>query len=652
MWWVRWERLGRNRNQSGRERRGAERKAALPDRRRPRAPYFYGLPLTPERLTRAVEESTRVALLGEAEEVLRGRWRFFAFADGPSDPTPDGLTDWHRCELTGSRADENLIPTPDFCPPAETGELRAIWEKSRHHHTTVLALAYALTGDSRYAVGAAARIADWLGANPPQRGVNWASGLELGLRLMSWAWCYELLRPHPDWGTWFGPESPLWPSLHGHQVSLEAFGAGGPQGSDDSDLLGGLAGQYVASVTWPVFPESARWQREAKQALTRAATLQFFESGVSRERGLGAHVFATEVLLLPALLGERNGDAFDPAYLARVARAIAVAGRLRGVDGASSHVGNVEERLSVQLEPRGGSRVDWLLRVGRDWLGVPVPEPHGGRLGATLLLGDRRVPLHADPGSPNSSFAYPDAGLFVLASGAGTGHPVRVLTYAGLLSSSALDGRGHTDALSFTLAVGPQAVVVAPDTSTFHTDAGWQRHFRSTAAHNTVEVDGQNQGVCISTPWTRQVGAVAQLWESWEDGARLVASHDGYAGLIGAPVHHREFELRGHFLSVTDHLAGQGHHDLRLHLHLHPDCEVHPESGHTWRVTWSGGGLRLRFDERLRVTLGVGEHNPASGSPPLGWYAPRSGVRWASPSLRATLTATLPVTLHTTLEVF
>ncbi|MEF2277264.1 glycosyltransferase [Deinococcus sp. YIM 134068] len=346
----------------------------MPDRRRPRSPHFYGLPLTPERLTHAVEEPTRAALLAEAEEVLQGCWRFFAFADAPSGPTLGGLTDWHRCELTGHRVGEGLTPAPDFRAPAGMGELRGIWEKSRHHHTTVLALAYALTGDSRYAEGAAARIHDWIGANPPLRGVNWSSGAELGLRLMSWAWCFELLRPHPKWGDWFGPESLLWPSVYRHQVCLEAFGAR-PPGS--GDLLGGLAGQYVASVTWPVFPESAEWRREAKAKLMREATLQFFESGVCRERGLGAHVFATEALLLPALLGEKCGDAFDPAYLARVARAVAVVGRLWGVDGSPTPSHDVEERLSVQLEPRAGLRVDWLLRVGRDWLGVPVPEPRG-----------------------------------------------------------------------------------------------------------------------------------------------------------------------------------------------------------------------------------------------------------------------------------
>ncbi|WP_146009561.1 heparinase II/III family protein [Deinococcus planocerae] len=618
---------------------------------RPHRQHFYGLPLNPPRLRRMVDEATCAALLREAEEVLQGRWRFFAFADAPSDPTPDGMTDWHRCEVTGRRTDPDAPGAALDPRDPELGDVRTIWEKSRHHHTTLLAVAYTLSGEPRYAVGAAARIADWIRANPPRRGVNWISAAEAGLRLMAWAWCYELLRPHPEWGAWFGPASPLWPSVYRHQVLVqEAVRSGRPAGSD---LLAALGGQYVASVTWPVFSESAGWQREAKAALTREATLQFFESGVSREPSFSRHVWATELLLLPALLGERCADAFHPAYLARLARAIRAVDRLRGPGDLLPRYGDSDERLTVQLEPRSASRVDWLLRVGRDWLGVPVPEPRGGRLGATLLLGDHRVPLPCPGEDAGGQVAYPDAGLYVLSAGQGAPREVRVLSTVGPLAfpPPAGQGAGHADALSFTLAVGPQEVVVDPGVYAGPADAGWPRAFHSTAAHNTVEVDGQDQSPQAgASPWGRG-GAVAHLWEPREEGGRLVASHDGYERLPGAPVHHRELDLDARRLSVTDHLEGQGRHLLRLHLHLHPDCEVQPEAPSVWRVAWPGGALRVRFDPRLQVRCGQGEDAPDTGDPPLGWYFPRYGARQASPSLRATLTATLPITLHTTLEV-
>lgn len=55
----------------------------------------------------------------------------------------------------------------DYRDAALVGDYKYIWEKSRHHHTTVLALAYALTGEDRYARAAARQITHWIGYNPP-----------------------------------------------------------------------------------------------------------------------------------------------------------------------------------------------------------------------------------------------------------------------------------------------------------------------------------------------------------------------------------------------------------------------------------------------------------------------------------------------------
>lgn len=611
---------------------------------------FFGLPLTPAELSTLAGNASHSAVLQEAEEILQGRWRFFAFADAPTAPTPDGMTDWHRCDVTGKRANPDAFgPTLDYRDPTVVGDIKIIWEKSRHHHTTLLAVAYALTGEHRYAAGAVARVADWILANPPLRGVNWASGLEVGLRLMAWAWVYELLRPHPQWTTWFGPDSPLWPSVYQHQTFLEGFESRGS--SANNHLLGELAGQYVASVTWPVYPESTGWQQSSKAALTRESALQFFESGVNREMGFGYHVFATELLLLPALLGERSGDAFAPAYLARLARSLRVIGDLRGPGGLLPRYGDEDEGLAAQLEARNSPRVDGLLRVGRDWLGVPVAEPAGGHLSAALLLGAKRDELRAEPAAPGS-FAYPDAGLFVLDAGGPPHRNVRVLADAGPLGYLSLAGHGHADALAFTLSVGAQPVVVDPGVYAYHADSVWRSYFRSTAAHNTLELDLQDQSVQAgSFLWADKAAATLKSWTPLPDGGQLGAAHDGYTRLPGAPVHTREFELRGRFLTITDRVTGQGEHHLRLHLHLHPDCDVQPEAKSSYWVTWDTGALRATFDPQLSVHLGRGEHDPASGATPLGWYSPRYGLKVPSPSFRATLTATLPITLVTTLEI-
>ena len=61
------------------------------------------------------------------------------------------------------------------------------------HHLTVLAAAFALSGDERYAERAASHLRSWWAQNPFLSGVHWTSGIETGLRLICWVWVRRLL---------------------------------------------------------------------------------------------------------------------------------------------------------------------------------------------------------------------------------------------------------------------------------------------------------------------------------------------------------------------------------------------------------------------------------------------------------------------------
>ena len=54
---------------------------------------------------------------------------------------------------------------------------------------------------------------------------------------------------------------------------------------------------------------------------------------------------------------------------------------------------------------------------------------------------------------------------------------------------------GHADALSFTLSVGGNEILIDPGTFAYHTQKRWREYFRGTSAHNTLRVDGADQSV-------------------------------------------------------------------------------------------------------------------------------------------------------------
>src|SRR5262249_11623707 len=68
---------------------------------------------------------------------------------------------------------------------AQVGDSKIVWELNRHQWMVSLGQAWALTGDERYGDACVGAIDHWLDANPPGTGINWASSLEVALRLMS-----------------------------------------------------------------------------------------------------------------------------------------------------------------------------------------------------------------------------------------------------------------------------------------------------------------------------------------------------------------------------------------------------------------------------------------------------------------------------------
>jgi uncharacterized heparinase superfamily protein len=629
--------------------RGAPKPARLPEfpdvQRAAKLPFF-GLPLERESLYVTVDAAEIEALLEEAEAYLEGGWRFFAFS-GQDPQASAGPVDWQRDDRSGLSADARAFgPDIDYRDPKRVGDIKYTWEKSRHHHTTVLALAWFLTGKDQYAQAALHAIEDWLKHNPAPRGINWTSPLEVGLRLIAWAWVFHLLRGHRDRPRVFVSQAFL-ESLYQHQCFLVDFESQGS--SANHHLIGEAAGRYVAALTWPVFAESVDWQRAAKTILEREIQLQVFESGINREMSFGYHILSTEALLLPAILGEQRGDDFSAGYLERLGLKVKAISWLRDAQGALPRFGDGDEGMVVQLQARAEPRADWIINLGRRFLDVPVAEAAHGSLASTLLLGPRA------PGEPQAralhvpeSFGFQDAGVYSMAFMRGTPSEVLVLADAGLLGYPPVAEHGHADALSFTLSVGGQAVIVDPGSFAYHHQPEWHAYFRSTRAHNTLELDAQDQSQQQGAfSWGAQANVALERWESRSDGGALMASHDGYTRLPGKPTHRRELELRGKRLTITDHLVGSGTHQVSLYLHLHPDCEPIDEGHGRWRVRFPGGELRVRLDSKLTVSAHRGE----KGASRLGWYSPCFGVNVPSWTLLAARSSELPLELKTVIEV-
>lgn len=136
-----------------------------------------------------------------------------------------------------------------------------------------------------------------------------------------------------------------------------------------------------------------------------------------------------------------------------------------------------------------------------------------------------------------------------------------------------LPGHAHADTLSFELSLFGYRVFVNSGTSCYGTDAERQRQ-RSTAAHNTVAIKGENS----SEVWggfrvARRAYPQNLLIEERDTAVSVHCAHNGYQFRSGIPTHSRQWLFSHAQLTLTDQMISVSA-QSEFRLHLHPSVEV------------------------------------------------------------------------------
>ncbi|MFN8144529.1 MAG: alginate lyase family protein [Bacteroidia bacterium] len=163
-------------------------------------------------------------------------------------------------------------------------------------------------------------------------------------------------------------------------------------------------------------------------------------------------------------------------------------------------------------------------------------------------------------------------------------------------------GHAHADALHFLLHVFGSPFIIDTGVSVY--EKGNVRSYeRSTAAHNTVEVNGKNQSEIYGN---FRVGRKARVVNLKEQGHILEATHDGYKS-IGA-MHTRKIEFREREIIITDKISRQ--HDTQAIAYLHVDkkCGLRLDNGRLISKF-----VQVSFEGAHRIEHSDTWHSPAFG---------------------------------------
>jgi hypothetical protein len=576
-----------------------------------------------------------------ADRILAGKYTFFDLVDCELGDPPQ----WNRDPLTQRTAGARRASAIDYRDEREVGNIKYLWEPNRHLHLPQLAQAHVLTGDARYALAIQAQVDSWIEQCPEGWGPNWVSALELGIRLINWSITWQLLGGMRA-KLFSTPEGAAFrerwlKSIYQHVRmivdNLSRFS------SANNHLIGEAAGVYVAASTWPLWPQMTEWGERCRAILEEECHRQNAPDGGNREQAFAYQTFVLDFLLLAGLAARGRGEDFSPVYWRRIETMIDFLASMTNAAGALPMIGDADDGYVVKLAAEPGFSAHTSLIVtgavlfGREDLAAKAGALDGKTatlLGVEAVRRLAQLRIRGRRGfQPRLQFA--ESGYYLLGGSFGTPDEVRLLVDAGPLGYLSIAAHGHADALAFVLSIGDREILIDPGTYAYHTEPSWRRYFRSTLAHNTVGIDGEDQSVQAGNfMWTQHAQARCIEFESGAERQRFVGEHYGYQRLADPVVHRREIvhDARRQVIEVTDMLRCDGRHHARRSWHFAEDCQVE-RVGAGLKVT--SGLTQVFFEPRedlesMEIHRGGG---PAQGgwiSRSFGLKQPCTTVHWNS----------------------
>lgn len=466
------------------------------------------------------------------------------------------------------------------------GDIRTNWELNRHYQFAVLAKSFYVTNDRSYLAELSDLFADWNEQNPFMWGPEWSSPMEESIRLINWLFAAAFLETSEDAdaaelrkrlcvGAWC-----MAAHVRRHYSRYS---------SANNHTIVEAAGVAVASV---VFGQR-NWLEEALTLLESEVALQTHADGVNREQALHYELFVMEALCLVSHVlnaaGEKLPEPIESRLrtMARYARACCVC------KGKYIEFGDDDEGVILNLASRKQCFPEYVLALVSLEIGdgdryaedVACCETVDWLYSQKQLSDAMRLPLAANA----SLESFREGGVTIVRFDEGRA----VLAFDhGPLGFGQLAAHGHADALSVQLFVDGEPVLIDPGTYVYNGNQEARDWFRSTGAHNTVNMDGKNQSEALGPfLWGRKASVSAFSLKASEGGICMSAEHDGYVPLTAR----RSVNIAGSEVTICDSFSGESGCFGAARFHF-PNAEIALNDGGAEYALKSGRLVRFEFE--------------------------------------------------------
>jgi hypothetical protein len=516
-----------------------------------------------------VDPSWTERLQAAADRLIDGRFDLLAFHDLRLTMPPD----WHFEPVAGRQVAQRHWSEIDFLDPGVAGDHKVVWELGRHRSILTLAQAWWCTHDPRYLDATLALMSSWLDANPPKRGIHWASSLEIAFRSITWLWVMACL----------GDDMPL--ALRRRALGFLVVSGRHIERhlstwfSPNTHLTGEALGLFTLGAALPSLPDAPRWRETGSRILLEWLPRHVRADGTYVEQSTWYHRYTVDFFTHFLVHSHRVARPVNDHVGPPLERMLEVLAWLTRPDGTMPLVGDDDGGRLMFLDDRTAHQTRTPLAIGAalfgrgDFAHVAV-EPTAElvwMLGPAGVRAFRNVPREAPA---RTARAFVGGGLHIVRSGWSSDASVCTIDAGphGFLNG----GHAHADALSIDLTIDGQALFVDPGTFTYTTDLRWRDHFRETAWHNAATVDGCGSASAGGPfHWLNRAEARAEQWADGRDLVVFRGSHTGFERLA-PPVHYERIVafIPPSLWIVRDAIRTDGDHDLAAHWQCAVGVEV------------------------------------------------------------------------------
>ena len=407
-------------------------------------------------------------------------------------------------------------------------------------------------------------------------GRNWDDHVT-ALRAIALCQLWEALRGYESDGSSFMTDLFAAIVRHAEKLANELF--------DRPDHNHGVTQAYALmaiGLLYPIYPNAQRWKEIGRSRLEAQMSKNVSTEGIHREHSPYYHFYVFRQFFYAYHFAAAYGVSFSKGFTDRLQAMLSSGAHLLKPNGTLPALGDTSVTSPVLVEK--SEKEEWPIEAAKNFL---YSSTHGVE--------------GTPPLAP--SVVYPEGGYAFLRSGWGTEESFQEERFLAFRLSTIKSSHIHRDVFSFELyAYGDDLIVDSG--GPFAYGHPLREFFLSTAAHNTVVADRQDQ----------QVGEAQLLhWSTGDEYDLLDGEHRNYPG-----IDHRRviiFVRPQYFIILDQLVSGSSHHYSQL-FHLNPILQV-ILNGHAVSTVNPARGPTVKIIPLLRENLGV--------SLQRGTFTPRQG---------------------------